>query len=452
MCDASSWRSTILRPRDHHPRRWRRARGTDDGTRCAGDRVLDRRASALTIPRVSACSGPQPSGTNEIILHAASQATNNLSIDLSDKQARFLRLRAQRLALPGSHAHAAVLPVVQELCGIQAQDLPAAALGIRSRSQGLGSADVDAARLHARTIVRTWGPRGTLHLLAAADLDWLLPLLGPIFIRQRARRFAELGLDEDTTARAITALREMLVQRGPATRAEIVEGWGARGLHLEGQAVPHLIGRAALEGFICLGPERGHKDTYVLLEDWLGRSPPSRIDIEVAAAEMARRYLAAYAPATPEDLAAWSGLPLRTARSAWEHIADDLIELRLAQRSAWMLRASAGWQAEPPRGHAVVHMLPAFDNYLLGYSSRDLILDPANGKRINAGGGLVRAALLVDGRILGTWQSQRTRAGISLAVQPFIDLWPEVWSGLTTEAADVGRFLAAPVALEVQPP
>ena len=119
-------------------------------------------------------------------------------ISLSDIQVRTLRLRAQRLTPQPSGAETSVAQVVKDLCGIQAQEAPAAALSIRVRSAGLVAADVERARVEERTITRTWGLRGTLHLLATEDLGWLIPLLGPVFIAGDRRRRAELGLPRRT--------------------------------------------------------------------------------------------------------------------------------------------------------------------------------------------------------------------------------------------------------------
>ena len=111
-----------------------------------------------------------------------------MSISLSDDQLRFLRLRAQRLTPLQKGGMIGVTQVVKEVCGIQAQDAFAATLAVRSRSVGLFVNDVEQARVHDRMIVRTWGPRGTLHLLASEDIGWLLPLLGPVFVAGDRRR------------------------------------------------------------------------------------------------------------------------------------------------------------------------------------------------------------------------------------------------------------------------
>jgi hypothetical protein len=349
--------------------------------------------------------------------------------------------------------------VVKDLCGVQAQEAPAAALAIRARSSGLTAADVERARVHAerRSVVRTWAMRGTLHLLAAEDLGWLLPLLGPVFIRESKRRYAQLGLDEETCARAIRAMREMLGSQGELTRAELAGQLKAKGIPTEGQAAPHLLRRAALEGVLCLGSDHGSKATYVLLEDWVGVretlgvwEDPKRLG--AAQVELARRYLEAYAPAGPEDLAAWSGLSVRDARSAFAALEGQLIEVEAAGASAWMLTSQAAWLDDLPRDGDVVRLLPAFDPYLLGYRSRDLVVPQSHARRIHPGGGVLRPTLLVNGRAAGTWKTKRSRGSLSLVVEPFESLGPEVTRGLEEEAEDLGRFLGLNIALNLASP
>ncbi len=368
-------------------------------------------------------------------------------ISLSNDQVRLLRLRAQRLTPRSRDSVSDVALLVKEICGIQAQDARAAALALRVRSAGLVAADVERVRVQERTIIRTWGQRGTLHLLATEDLGWLLPLFSPVFIAGGQRRRAELGLDEDTCARGILVIRDVLASQGPLTRADIVEQLAIHGLRIEGQARPHLLYRAALEGVICLGPDRGAEPTYVLLSDWVqqGQALPQ----EAAYAALALRYLGAYGPATPEDMAAWSGLPISRIRAAWLHIADQLMEVEAGDSAAWMLKTYAAWLHEPPTADRVVCLLPGFDIYLLGYQKRDLAVPLQRAKRINAGGGILHPALLVDGRAVGTWKSLRKKNHLEVIVEPFDQLAPEVYPGLEAEVADLARFLEVKASLQV---
>src|SRR5689334_5862410 len=101
-----------------------------------------------------------------------------MTIALPDDQIPQLRRPARRLT-PAHERAADAAALVRAIGGVQAQELPAAALAIRARTAGLTSADVERARVADRSIVHTWAMRGTLHLLPTEDLDWLLALLGP---------------------------------------------------------------------------------------------------------------------------------------------------------------------------------------------------------------------------------------------------------------------------------
>ena len=364
-----------------------------------------------------------------------------------------LRQRAQRLISQQPGAVTDVAQVVKDLCGIQAQDASAAALAVRVRSTGLLNDDVERARVQERTVIRTWGQRGTLHLLATEDLGWLLPLFGPFFIAGHRRRYAELGLDEDILARGVRAIHDVLANQGPLTRDELVEQLALHGIRLVGQARPYLIGHAALKGLICLGPEHGTKPTYVLLSDWVDQGHQVHtLPQESAHAELAHRYLKAYGPTTPDDLAAWSGMPMSMTRAAWRYIADQLIEVDIAGSPAWMLKTYAAWLDEPPLDTPVVRLLPGFDTYLLGYKKRDLVVPPQHAKRINAGGGLLNPTLLVNGRAVGIWKSKQQKNRLDVMLEPFDQLAPEVQPGLAVEVADLGRFLGVQTTLQVMPP
>ncbi len=365
---------------------------------------------------------------------------------LSPLEVLALRLRAQCLH-PRSPSGTSVTQIVVALCGLQSQDPKAAALAVRVRSSGLLAADVERAREVERSVVRTWAMRGTLHLVASEDLGWLLPLLAPGFIAGGYRRRAVLGLDEDTCAKGIRVLRNVLAAQGPLTRAEIVTQLADKGIKLVGQAAPHLIGLAALEGIICCGPDRGNKPTYVLLEDWLPRSRP--LPHDAARAELARRYLKAYAPAAPEDMAAWSGLPIGEARAAWQSIGAELIECGGTERPLWMLKSQANWLDQPAM-RTVVSFLAFFDTYLLGYRSRDLVVEAQYARRINAGGGILHPTLLVDGRARAIWHSKPRGKQLEVVVEPFANLDPELQPQLAVEVADIGRFLGVPATLRVE--
>ncbi len=351
-----------------------------------------------------------------------------------DSELLALRLRAQRLIGPPATDAA---ELVGALGAVQAQDPVAAGLALRARSRGLSRSDVERARDAERRVVWTWALRGTLHLVAAQDVGWMLGLLGPVFAAAGRRRRLALGLDDELCERALVALRAILAEEGPLTRAQLVERLAQRGVAIDaaGQAPAHLVLLAALRGVVCrIGPPE--QPRYTLLDDWLG-APPRALDEDAALAELTRRHLAAHGPATPADLAAWSGAGLRRARRGFELIAGELRELTSAAGPAWTLAGAA----RPARSRPRPALLGHFDPYLLGWASRDAVLDARFARRIQAGGGFIAPALLVDGRVAGSWRREQRGARLDVTLEPFAPLADEVLGALEREAAGVARFL-----------
>lgn len=365
---------------------------------------------------------------------------------LSGPDVLTLRMRSQRLS---GRRPSSVHDAVRGVGALQAQDTSAARLAVRCRTEGLDARAVTRACNDERSVVRTWAMRGTLHMVAAEDAGWLVGLLGPIFAAAGRRRRLQLGLDDETCARALAALRDSLASRGPLSRAEVVREVRVRGVPVdaEGQAPAHLVAYAAMRGLICRGPDRERDEpTYVLLDDWvggrLGREPDASL------AELARRYLSGHGPAGPGDFASWAGVGAALARRGFQLIAGELREVQVAGETAWMPADGRG-PAHLTAPRPCVRLLGAFDAYLLGYRRRDLALAPAFQRRIQAGGGWIHPAVVVDGRVVGTWRLQRRGQELAVRVESFERLSAGTHSGLEAEAADVGRFLRVPATLTV---
>ncbi|MGZ4268734.1 MAG: DNA glycosylase AlkZ-like family protein [Solirubrobacteraceae bacterium] len=318
------------------------------------------------------------------------------------------RAARQLLVTPARDAGA----VVRALLAIQAQDPRAARLAVRARSDAAAAASLDARLGPGGDLVAGWLLRGTLHLVAREDYPWLLGLTGPSRMTTSARRLAQLGVSPGAADRAVVVAERALAVDGPLGRGELARRMGS-----EGQATPHLLMLAALRGRIVSAGE-----TFALASDWLGAEPAPALAgeaRELALGELARRYLAAHAPASDADLAHWSGLPLRDARAG----------LAMVARTP---RAHGGGRV-PPR------LLGAFDPYLLGWRSRAFAVAPAHARTVHPGGGMVRAVATDDGLAVGTW----TAPGARVAIEPFAPLAPAVAAALARDAADVERLLAA---------
>ena len=355
---------------------------------------------------------------------------------LSETQLRRTREAAQLL---DRSRRRKPVDLIRDLLAVQAQVLSAAGLALAARTDGLTAAAVDRARVEDRSIVHTWAMRGTLHLVTAEDFGWLVPLVLEPRIANSMRRLRQLGLTGDRPEKAARAVEQMLERQGPLTRQEILSGLRRRGFRIENPAVAyHLVWLAnSTSHGVCYGPARGRDRCLVLFRDWAGE--PKRLDREAALSEMVVRYLGAHGPATPEDLAFWSGLRLGVVRRAWRAIADRLVEVRLPGGPSWMLRSTP--KAAPG---GLVRLLPNFDEYLLGWKDRAFVTSTDRWKTINRGGGWLHPVVLADGRAAGRWKANRAPKDYRVEIDPFEPLASGVHRRLTAEVERLGAFLGVP--------
>jgi hypothetical protein len=338
--------------------------------------------------------------------------------------------------------------IVRHHFALQSQEWSSAQLAIQARSRDLTQADV----LHAREIERafalTWSLRGTLHLVAAEDLRWQLELAGPPAIRGTRSRYKQLGLTEAVRERGLEAIEDILSGDGGLSRAQLAEALDARGIPVAGQAIHHLVRFAALRGLICLGPEVAGDLTYALLDAWLPVGVAARHPDD-SLAEFARRYLTAYGPATLADFRRWSGLSMSQVKAAWAAVKSECVPVALPDGEGLMLeRQAALLKSEPDE--PTVRLLPRYDNYLLGYTSRRFMVEDVYAKRVHPGGGLIRSCLLVDGQARANWKLEKRRAGFRVIIKPFEALDPAIMPMLEAEVESLGRFLNTHAELQME--
>ncbi|HKA69104.1 MAG TPA: winged helix DNA-binding domain-containing protein [Actinomycetes bacterium] len=353
---------------------------------------------------------------------------------MTDEGVRLARAAAQLLHRPDRTPRVADL--VHRLLAIQAQDITAARLALRARARGRTAADVDAA-ISDRSIVRTWGPRGTLHLIATTDVGWLTGLFGPRRVSNPLRRLAQEGVS-GTAPELVEAVGHALSGQGPLTKSELGTRLAAAGLPARGQGIVHLAALGAFHGLVVLGPDRAGKPTYVHATDWLGTAVALRPNLDSALAELARRYLRTRGPAEPADLAAWSGLPLRDAAAGWAAIGSELVEVTHHGRTLYRLRGSAPTTTAAGAAAEAVRLLPAFDEYLLGWRSRDLVLRASHARAVHPGGGIIHPTVISAGWVVGTWRLPGGKPAVTVFADPPVAPDPDA---LAADQADVARFL-----------
>lgn len=344
------------------------------------------------------------------------------------------RLANQQIAGPRFRTPA---ELVRWMGAVQAQDYRGALWAVGLRLPDTVESDVEEA-LAARTLVRTWPMRGTLHLVAAEDVRWMLRLLTPRVLARSAGRYRELELDDAAFAKARRILVRALGREGQLTRQEAYAALERGGVPPAGQRGIHILGHLAQQGLLCLGARRERQHTFVLLDAWVpAAAEPPR---EQALATLATRYFASHGPATLRDFAWWSGLLVKDAQAAIAEAGSALTGDGRTWGGAAAVPAARGRRP-------VAALLPPWDEYVVAYQDRDLAvghLDNHDQDRLKTVGS---ALLVIDGRVRGAWRRELAASRVRLTV----DFWTPV-SGADRRAVDkaaarYGRFLGKDVSL-----
>lgn len=297
--------------------------------------------------------------------------------------------------------------VVELLTCVQAQEFGHAVWSLGMRSVG-NAAEITAA-FDAGDLLRTHILRPTWHLVAPADLGWILAATSERVHLRNAGMYRQTGIDPDTVARTRDLLTRMLTGNRSLTRPEIGERLAAEGVaRPTGMRLSYLVMHAELDGLIVSGPLRGSQHTYALAAERLAGRPVASPDDPVA--ELWRRFVAGHGPASVRDFARWSSLTLTTARAAAARAADLLESTNVGGEELWMdPDTRLGDQNEMAEAAEAVRLVPLYDELTLSYPRLNFPVSPGHphppGEDVRWGSviaGLTNIGLwkrtLVDGR------------------------------------------------------
>ncbi|GAA4757071.1 crosslink repair DNA glycosylase YcaQ family protein [Modestobacter marinus] len=327
-----------------------------------------------------------------------------------------LRLAAQRLIGPRCATPA---EAVRWSTAVQGQDLPGALTSVALRTAGGTRAAVTAA-LDAGEVVRSWPMRGTLHLTAAEDLPWMLALLGPRALAGVEKRRAVVAITEAELERARELAVAALAGGGRLSRTDLLAAIAAGGVSTEGQRGYHVLWYLAQTGTLVLGPTAGGDQQFVLLDEWI--TSPRRLGREEALGELALRFFASHGPATVKDLVRWAGVLVRDVKAGLAIAAPRLERLVVDGTEHWLDPATPDRLAAARDEADGVHLLPGFDELVLGYADRSCTVPAGFADRIVPGSnGVFRPTALHRGVVVGVWRAGRG-AGRPMELEPFTEL------------------------------
>jgi hypothetical protein len=344
---------------------------------------------------------------------------------------------------------------VHDVGGIHAQVMAAAELSLCARVDGITQQDVRTALWRDRTLVKAWTLRGTLHLHPAGELAlWFAArraVAGPFPEELEEWRdpagalHVPVGPDEVKAIRAAVSdaldhhclLREELV-------AEVVRRVGPR------HEQRLLSGFAFFLSEVCQGPPQGNKVTFVRPDQWIDGWQP--VDEQEALRDVCRRYLRTYGPARPTDFGEWFALKPADARALFESLADELEEVDVDGRHAYVLAGDTDF----PETESPIRLLPEYDVYVMGFREREHLIPEAvrerlfDHKRGRYEGPAGVRFLLVDGVAAGLWERKKRAKQIELQVDPIRKLTRVERMALNGEAQRIGGFLGLEPALTVE--
>ena len=357
------------------------------------------------------------------------------------------RLERQWLLAPSQTASPA--DIVRDMCGAHAQVMPAAELSVGMRSAVISRADVRASLWEDGTLVKAFGPRGTVHLLPTADLSLWTGALGAIPPHPGLEQFLTPGRADEIVAAVADALRnreltvdelnDAIVDRTGALAAEPVMP-AFQGMWPRWRAA---MSTAGTRGALCFGAGRGRAATYRSPGQLLPGFRPA--DAAPALGWLLRSYLQAYGPATPAHFARWLGAPREWASRLLEDHREELAPVTVEGSPAWVLRSDPDAITTEPAG---ARLLPYFDSYVVAGQPRESLFPGAAGARALARGQAGNyPVILIDGVVSGLWHHRRSGKKVEITAELFRPAGSLQLDELAQQADRVGSFLQSEVRL-----
>jgi hypothetical protein len=308
---------------------------------------------------------------------------------------------------------ATVGDVVTHLGAMQAQDNASGLWSLGLRVPGSTLAEVTAS-LEEPQALRTWPMRGTVHLVPARDAHWMLACTGARTLAGASKRRETIGLTDHVAERAVERIGEVLSGGRRLSRNALLHELRDSGLPIEGQLGYHVLWYASQRGVCAIAPDVDGEQTFVLLDDWV--PDPVRLEGDEALAVLATRYFRSHGPTTRKDFAGWTGLTVAECKRGIAAAGDAIATATYDGTEMHADPVLLDSRTELPHDD-VVHALPGFDEYLLGYKDRSLMLDPEQFDAVVPGGnGMFRSTFVRGGRVLGTWtRTTKGRRGVVTA-------------------------------------
>jgi hypothetical protein len=341
------------------------------------------------------------------------------------------RLISQKITAPEfSHAK----DVVTWMGAMQAQDYAMAKWAIGVRMTGATDKNVQSA-LDKGEILRIHLLRPTWHFVAAEDIYWMLQLSAHKIKSSLKTRHKGLGLAESVHLKLQKIIVKELSGNVILTRDELAIEFKKAGIRTDENRLSHILFRAEMDGIVCSGPMKGKKLSYSLLGE---RVPRTReLSRDEALAELAKRYFLSRCPATIQDFIWWSNLSPSEARKAIDLVKPLFIFESFDSTEYLLPNSFSGALAK----NNSVHLLPAFDEFLISYRNRSSSLSKVHNKKTISDNGIFYPIIVVNGQVSGVWKRTFQKNKINIETDLYYPANKQINNMLTKKLDMFGKFL-----------
>jgi winged helix DNA-binding protein len=337
-----------------------------------------------------------------------------------------------------------MVDVVSEICGVHAQVAASAELMVGLRVRDITRQGVRDALWRDRTLIKTIGLRGTLHLFPAAEVPlWMAA--NRLRSAAEEKRLDRAGIKPADLQSAVRAIGDV-VGAQPISRAELERELEARlgdwsiatnqgwmGTH---KNWPMALGYAAALGLVCYGPGDGGRSTFVRLSDW---SSWREVEPEVGGRFALRKFLHAYGPSTMAEFARWFAATPGLVKQLFDGLSDELVELNIEGEKRWTLRSDG---AEFPGASDAINLLPQFDVFVVGSHPRNQLVEPGSPIAAASPGTAAPFAVVVHGgRVAGAWERKPKGKRLLVRVDAYLPLTRKHRVAIEEQAVRIGAVL-----------
>ncbi len=288
--------------------------------------------------------------------------------------------------------------VVSYMGAVQAQEyrLMRWAVAMRTRRP---SAKAFKKSFDSGRIVRLHLMRGTWQLVSAEDYWPLLDLCASkaLAVTRGWMHSNKISIPDDEISKIREILARTADEKGSATKEDFIQSLADWGIRMDEHRLSYHIRLSEISGILCSGDLLPMKATYSLTENKV--RPRRETDLDEALLTLTRKYFQSRQPATLEDFVWWSGLNISDCRRGIDLMGGSIHKVKLAGREFYLTDdcRTHGFR----RGRYL--FIPPYDEYLISYKSRDIVLPPEHSHRAHNNSGIFQPVIALDGTICGNW-------------------------------------------------